>query len=159
MSSWNKETNIKNCGSWLKRKIELIEQKDLNRTRSINPTIQKGGIFNIELGIDNIGGEKNKKRPCLIVSKNNLNMGDTTVVIPLSTKFKTKENSRGETIPFYRNHFIFKKTKYPFLDQDSCIKCEDIRSIDKIRIQEHLGNIDPEDFKMIKNSILFTFDL
>ena len=154
MSNWNKNDNIRNAGYWLSRKIELIELKHNNKENHITLNAFRGGIFNVELGTGNIGGEKNKKRPCLIISNNNLNKGDTVVVIPLSTKFKSS-TINGVTSPKYKNHYLLKKSKYPFLRETSCVKCEDIRNIDKIRLSDHLGNIDSQDFNEIKKRILF----
>ncbi|WP_102401254.1 type II toxin-antitoxin system PemK/MazF family toxin [Haloimpatiens massiliensis] len=158
MGNWSKEQNIRDAACWLSRKVELIELKSYNKINSINQTICRGGIFNVELGVGNLGGEKNKKRPCLVISRNQLNIGDTVVVIPLSTKFKTKTHGKGKIAPKYDNHLILWKSKYGFLDDDSCIKCEDIRMVDKVRIQEHIGNIEPQDMNLLKKRLLFTFD-
>ena len=154
MTKWNKEDNIRNAGYWLSRKIELIELKHYNKENSITKEAFRGGIFNVELGTGNIGGEKNKKRPCLVISRNNLNTGDNVVVIPLSTKYKSYI-SKGIEYPQYKNHYLLKKSKYPFLRDTACVKCEDIRNLDKIRLLDHLGNIDTKDLNEIKKRILF----
>lgn len=154
MSTWNKNDNIRNAGYWLSRKIELIELKHHNKENNITLNAFRGGIFNVELGTGNIGGEKNKKRPCLVISRNNLNTGDNVVVIPLSTKFKSS-TINGVISPKYKNHYLLKKSKYPFLRETSCVKCEDIRNVDKIRLSDHLGNIDSQDLNEIKKRILF----
>lgn len=156
MSKWSKEVNIHDAGHWLAKKIDLIELKDYNISKNNNINILRGGIFNTELGIDNIGGEKNKKRPCLVLSRNNLNLGDTVTIIPLTTKFSFNRGVNGEKSPKYSNHYVLLKSKYSFLSDDSCIKCEDIWSVDKVRLCEHLGNIDINDLNMIKNKILYT---
>lgn len=153
---WNKDGNIRNAAMWLSTKISLIEIKNKLLLENKNITIFRGGVFNVELGEGNIGGEKNKKRPCLVLSRNNLNIGDTVVVVPLTTKFKYNiKNSKK--IPKYNNHYFLYKTDYNFLDDDSCIKCEDVRSIDKVRIKEHLGNINPRDLDKLKLRILFSY--
>ncbi len=85
--SWDKNTNIRDAGHWLSKKIELIELKDKQKTEKTNINILRGGIFNVELGEGNIGAEKNKKRPCLVLSHNNLNKGETVIIMPLTTKF------------------------------------------------------------------------
>jgi mRNA interferase MazF len=153
---WNKNKNIRDAGHWLARKIELIELKNKHKKQNKKINIKRGGIFNIELGKDNIGGEKNKIRPCLVITRNILNKGDTVVIIPLTTKFDFtyKHNKK---IPKYKNHFILFAHNYPFLDNDSCVKCEDIRVIDKIRIKEHLGNVNRYHLDMLENRIKFTF--
>lgn len=154
MAVWNKEDNIRNAGYWVSRKIELIELKHQNKIDSINQTILRGGIFNIELGTGNVGAEKNKKRPCLVISSNILNNGETVSVIPLSTKFKFNI-VQGIQHPQYRNHYILRKTSYPFLMANSCVKCEDIRCVDKVRIVDHLGNVSVTDLLEIKKRLLF----
>lgn len=156
MGVWNKEDNIRNAGYWLSRKIELIELKHQNKIESVTQSILRGGIFNIELGIGNVGAEKNKKRPCLVISSNMLNNGETVSVIPLSTKFKSNI-IKGVQYPQYRNHYLLKISNYPFLRDTSCVKCEDIRCVDKVRIIDHLGNVNVEDLLEIKKRILFTF--
>lgn len=154
MAVWNKEDNIRNAGYWVSRKIELIELKHQNKIDSINQSILRGGVFNVELGTGNVGAEKNKKRPCLVISSNILNNGETVSVIPLSTKFKSFIKNEIQ-YPQYRNHYILRKSNYAFLTGNSCVKCEDIRCIDKVRIVDHLGNISVEDMLEIKKRILF----
>ncbi|KEH88404.1 hypothetical protein Z966_03885 [Clostridium novyi A str. NCTC 538] len=149
---------MRDAGYWLARKIELIELKAENKKKHINPVIKRGGVFNIELGMGNLGGEKNKKRPCLVITRNELNNGDTVVIIPLSTKLKSKKDSAGKIVPMYKNHMILRKSKYSFLKDDSCVKCEDIRAVDKVRIKEHLGNIDKMDMQLLKKRVLYAFD-
>lgn len=156
MANWNKNDNIRNAGYWLSRKIELIELKHLKKQNNVTIDAFRGGIFNVELGTGNIGGEKNKKRPCLVISRNNLNTGDNVVVIPLTTKYKSRITN-GVEYPKYQNHYLLKQSKYNFLSKTSCVKCEDIRSIDKIRIAEHLGNIDTQDLNEIKKRLLYAF--
>jgi mRNA interferase MazF len=152
---WKKDENIRNASYWLARKIELIELKHHHMVNNIKSSIFRGGIFNVELGEGNIGGEKNKKRPCLVISHNNLNKGDTVVVIPLTTKFPY-DLVDGVKIPKYKNHYIFYKANYSFLDNDSCIKCEDIRMVDKVRVKEHLGNISVTHLDKLLSPIKFT---
>lgn len=153
---WNKDENIRDAACWLSRKVNLIELKNNNIVKGTRIIIYRGGIFNVELGEGNIGGEKNKLRPCLVISHNNLNKGDTAVVLPLTTKFKCNIVN-GKKIPCYGNHFILYKDKYSFLSEDSCIKCEDIRAVDLIRIRDHLGNINPDDLDKLKNRLEFAF--
>lgn len=154
---WDKNKNIRDSSHWMARKTELIELKENQILTSTRQTIYRGGIFNVELGNGNIGGEKNKIRPCLVISKDSMNRGDTVIVIPLSTKFKIKTTSGGVIIPYYKHHYIIKKSKHPFLIQDSCLKTEDVRSVDKVRIRDLLGNIDVVEFNSIKSRITDAF--
>ena len=145
-------------GNGLKRKIELIESKKIlldNKARNGTPYIvrvYRGGVFYADLGNANVGGEKNKARPVLVISPNMLNKGDTIIVVPLSTKFQRKYPGGP---PRYNNHFLLKKSDYPFLDKDSVAKFEDIRSIDVARLRNLLGNIESSDMNRAKDKLLY----
>lgn len=156
---WDKHTNISDAAKWLKRKIELIENKDvliqnkLKRGTTYIIQAKRGGIFDCELGYGNIGGEKNKTRPVLILSNNSLNNGHTVVVVPLSTKFARLQNG----MPKYKNHYLLKKSQYGFLDKDSAVKFEDIRNVDVARLRQFRGNVNVVDMKRMQKNIKFTF--
>jgi mRNA interferase MazF len=154
---WSVLENIAASSKWLKRKTELIEEKDkLIQKKATNGTAflvqaYRGGIFDAELGEGNIGGEKNKTRPVVVFSPDNLNRGHTVVVVPLSTKFKTNPNGLAK----YKNHYLLRKSDYPFLDKDSAVKFEDIRSIDVVRLRKLRGNVKKVDMKRMQRAILF----
>lgn len=156
---WDVNANISDAAKWLKRKVELIGEKDKLLQKKIEKgtpyiiSAKRGGIFDCELGYGNIGGEKNKTRPVLVLSNNILNNGHTVVVVPLSTKFD--QDLRG--LPKYKNHYLLKKRKYPFLDRDSVAKFEDIRSVDVVRLRQLRGNIDVTDMKRMIKNIRFIF--
>ena len=142
--SWSKEVNIKSAATWLTRKVTLIEEKDrLLHVQKANidltgsyveiRTIYRGTVYWVEFGEANIGGEKNKTRPAVVLSPNRLNKGHTVVVAPISKQFQKKLNG----LPKFNNHYLLKKSEYPTLERDSVVKFEDIRSVDVVRI----GNI------------------
>lgn len=158
---WNKNNNIKEAAIWLSRKIGLIEEKNqllinqqriFARTGKQPPikTIYRAGIFHAEMGTANIGGEKNKTRPVLVMSPNGMNKGHTVIVIPLSTKFKLKTDGT----PLYDNQYLLKKADYPKLDADSMVKFEDVRSIDVVRLRGHICNVVPAEMKRMKKCLL-----
>ena len=154
---WSKEENILEAAKWLRRQVELIEEKYvLINNKHIRQTpyivqVKRGGIFDCELGTGNIGGEKNKTRPVLVLSKNDLNNGNTVVVVPLSTKYRMGNHGR----PAYKNHYLLKKQRYNFLDRDSVVKFEDIRCVDVVRLRKLRGNVDDADMKRMKKCMLF----
>lgn len=155
--AWSVLDNISQSSKWLGRKTELIEEKErlLQRQAAqkapyIVPAY-RGGIFDAELGMGNIGGEKNKTRPVIILSPNRLNRGHTVVVVPMSTKFHRTQQG----IPTYQNHYLLRKADYPFLDADSVAKFEDIRSIDVVRLRQFRGNVKKADMEAMKKSLLF----
>lgn len=157
--AWLVSDNISQAGKWLKRKIELIEEKDLLLQRQASQGLPhivhvlRGGIFDAELGLGNIGGEKNKTRPVIVLTPNRLNKGHTVVVVPMSTKFLRDRQG----LPRYQNHYLLRKADYPFLDNDSVAKFEDIRSIDVVRLRQLRGNVSADDMKKMKKAILFTY--
>jgi len=74
--AWSVLENIIQSSKWLARKTELIEQKGVLLQNQIsNGTsyiiqVYRDGIYDAELGLGNIGGEKNKTRPVIILSPN-----------------------------------------------------------------------------------------
>lgn len=157
--TWTVIDNISQAGKWLKRKIELIEEKEQllqNQASKKSPYIvlaHRGEIFDAELGLDNIGGEKNKTRPVIVLTPNRLNKGHTVVVVPMSTKFPRDQQG----LPRYQNHYLLRKADYQFLDKDSVAKFEDIRSIDVVRLRQLRGSVSADDMKKMKKAILFTY--
>ena len=160
--AWTKEENIKNSAIWLSKKVGLIEEKNrlLIKQKEQNKisgcytpikTIYRGGIYWAELGDGNIGGEKNKTRPVMVISPNRMNKGHTVVVVPVSSKFPKKSNG----FPKYNNHFLLKKKDYPLLDEDSVVKFEDIRSIDVVRLRSVIFNVNKIHMQKMKNNLNF----
>ena len=156
--SWSVLENITASSKWLKRKTELIEEKEQlilhKNATGASQIVQayRGAIFDAELGEGNIGGEKNKTRPVLVISPNNLNKGHTVVIVPLSTKFQLGSNG----LPKYKNHYLLKKADYSFLDKDSVVKFEDIRSIDVVRLRQLRGNVSKIDMRQMEDNLKFT---
>jgi mRNA interferase MazF len=72
--AWSVLDNIISSSKWLKRKTELFVEKNLLLRKNLlnnSPFIvqaYRGGIFDAELGEGNIGGEKNKTRPVVVIS-------------------------------------------------------------------------------------------
>ena len=157
--AWTSESNIIDAAKWLKRKAELIEDKTVLIARKATRNtpyiayVRRGGVFDCELGLGNIGGEKNKTRPVLILSTNTLNRGHTVLVVPLSTKFDRDPTTK---LAKYKNHYLLKKSDYAFLDKDSVAKFEDLRSVDVVRLRKFRGNVNKKDMQGMKDNLLFT---
>ena len=72
--AWSVLDNIISSSKWLKRKTELIVEKDLLLRKNLlnNPPFivqaYRSDIFDAKLGEGNIGGEKNKTRPVVVIS-------------------------------------------------------------------------------------------
>ena len=84
------------------------------------------------------GSEVNKTRPCVIISPDEMNLHLNTVIIaPLTTTIKS--------YPFRINCMFVKKKASIALDQ--------IRTIDKVRIQKYIGRLNLPTIEGIKSII------
>lgn len=119
----------------------------------------RGAIQRCDLG-DNIGNEKNELRPVFIVSCDLINStSGNVVVIPLSKTLNKKRDRKtgkpiltksGKPIPRLRSHLFLFKDKYNFLNVDSALLTDEMRSISKVRLKDHMGTItDAEDLQRI----------
>ena len=96
--------------------------------------IKRGDIFYAELN-PVIGSEQGGTRPVLIISNNTGNRHSPTVIIaPITSRTHTKAK-----LPTHTEVKDFDK-----LDKDSIILLEQIRTIDKQRLEQYLGMI-PDD--------------
>jgi len=115
--------------------------------------IKQGTIYTCDFG-ENIGYEQGrplqgKIRPALVVSNNVHNKRSATVVVvPLSTKFKLIFKNDVQ-MPKMKSHYLLYKQNYPFLGDDSVVKTEKIREVDKVRLIAEMGNISDTDLHRI----------
>lgn len=95
-------------------------------------TIKRGDIYYADLN-PVIGSEQGGKRPVLIISNDIGNKYSPTVIVAAITgQIGTKKKLPTHTIVHNVNG----------LDKDSIILLEQIRTIDKQRLREHLGTLD-----------------
>lgn len=94
-------------------------------------TIKRGDIFYAELN-PVIGSEQGGIRPVLIISNNMGNRFSPTVIIAAIT-------SRVQTKAKLPTHTAVKD--YKGLDKDSIVLLEQIRTIDKQRLKQHMGTM------------------
>jgi len=139
--------------NWHRKKEDLsikwIENKKTQRARKL----KQGAIYLCALG-ENIGSELNtddgELRPVLVISNDTINnTADNVTIIPLSKKLRYYLNRRGEKRPKYNSHYFLFKKDHPFLDHDSAVRCEEIRTVSKIRIERKLGNVSPKTLQKI----------
>lgn len=112
-------------------------------------------FINTYSGEGNIGSEKNKNRRCIVISQNN--NGETVVVIPLSSTLKKGKSGSKPKYPFH--YFLYKSKYQGALEKDSCVKCEDIRCVDKVRIGQKMGNVSSYDLGEIKKRLSNLFGI
>ena len=110
--------------------------------------ILKGEIYLAELS-PTVGSEISKKRPVLIVSNDiNNKHADTVSIVPITS-------TTAKIYPFE----VFLPKGEGNLINDSKAKCNQIRTIDKQRIQKKLGKISLEKLKEIEKAILIHLEI
>lgn len=166
------EIDYFNIGNWVSKKFYYHKTSTFKRVR--NMQINSGEIWTCDLGF-NVGEEKNKLRPILIVSNNNINRTGKVIVLTI-TDAKGKVNAYN--LPQHNSWFLLysntldpnsmftlgrtipqKQNAYSCITKDSIIQCEEIKSISKARLIQKLGNIDSGDFDIIKKKLKKVFDI
>lgn len=110
--------------------------------------ILKGEIYLAELS-PTIGSEISKKRPVLIVSNDiNNQFSDTVSIVPITS-------TTTKIYPFE----VFLPKGEGNLINDSKAKCNQIRTIDKQRIEKRLGKISNEKLKEVEKAILIHLNI
>lgn len=110
--------------------------------------VRQGDIVLIELG--NIkGSEYGKNRPAVIVQEDIYNDYFNTTVVALIT---------GKVIPEYTTNIFLQKNESG-LKKDSMILTNQLRSIDKSRINKIVSTISPSTLNKIKISLKRVFGL
>ena len=110
--------------------------------------IQKGDIFYADLG-ETVGSEQNGIRPVLVIQNDVGNKYSPTVIItPLTSKAKKLAQP---THVFIGKRFGLTENSYALLEQ--------IRTIDKKRLREHMGRLDETLMNQVDNAIAVSFGL
>jgi mRNA interferase MazF len=89
------------------------------------------------------GREQAGKRPCLVISVDRFNQSpaDLVVILPITSKDKQ--------IPWH----VKVQPPEGGLTMDSCIKCEDVRSISIDRLERKYGNVSSETLAVVENRL------
>jgi mRNA interferase MazF len=110
--------------------------------------ILKGEIYLAELS-PTIGSEISKKRPVLVVSNDiNNQFADTISIVPITS-------TTAKVYPFE----VFLPKGEGNLINDSKAKCNQIRTIDKQRIQKKFGTISNQKLKDVEKALLIHLDI
>ena len=123
--------------------------KDFTETTSRrNPTQNKDWIYRRgDIYIANLnpfrGSEQGGTRPVLVLQNNDGNFYcPTLIVAPLSSKLKK---------PKQPTHYLLKKGRG--LITDSIVELEQIKTIDKSRIERYIGKITPEQMSGVEEAV------
>ena len=109
--------------------------------------IKRGQIYLVDLS-NGFGSEQGGVRPVLVVQNNKGNKYSTTVIVaPISSRM-TKND-----LP---THVIIET---PFLEKKSVILLEQIRTIDKKRIDERLGVLSESLMDKVNSAIKTSLDI
>ena len=112
-------------------------------------TVKRGDIFYADLS-PVVGSEQGGTRPVLIVQNDTGNRHSPTVIAAAITsqtgkaRLPTHINIAGGSVG---------------LSKDSVILLEQIRTIDKKRLREHMGHLDEDQMMMVDDAIAVSFGL
>lgn len=164
-----------NIAAWQKNKVEYNRISKFGSSK--RRQILHGQIWFCDMGY-NIGTEKNKMRPVLVMSNNKINTSEKIVVVCI-TDAKGKVNSNN--LPAQDSWFLlYSSTQdeakmvvpgrtvpaqihtYDFLDKDSMVQCEEIRAVSKSRLDVSrgcIGELTAEDFALVKGKFRRAYNL
>lgn len=161
-------------GIWNAIKFKYHKLSKTNPVKRLQ--VNQGEVWFCDLGY-NVGSEKNKCRPVLVISNNDINKSEKAVVICI-TDAKGKLNLQD--LPFRDSWYLLyssttdetKKLRpnriirngnhpYDFLEKDSVIQCEEIRAVSKSRFdrtKKYIGRIEPDDLSRISQKFMRTYN-
>lgn len=117
--------------------------------KHMDPSVKRGDIFYADLS-PVIGSEQGGTRPVLIVQNDTGNRHSPTVIAAAITsqtgkaRLPTHINIAGGSVG---------------LSKDSVILLEQIRTIDKRRLKEHMGHLDDDHMSLVNDAIAVSFGL
>ena len=115
----------------------------------MDTNVKRGDIFYADLS-PVVGSEQGGTRPVLIVQNDTGNRHSPTVIAAAITSQTNKAR-----LP---THISFAGSNYG-LSKDSMVLLEQVRTIDKRRLREHMGRLDAEMMDRVDNAIAVSFGL
>lgn len=110
-------------------------------------TIKRGDIYYAELN-PVIGSEQGGRRPVLIISNDN-NHSPTVIIVSITSRVHTKAK-----LPIHTEVNSFEG-----LDKNSLILAEQIRTIDKRRLENYIGKLPENIIKKLNRTLAISIDL
>ena len=161
-----------NIGLWLAKKMEYHQNSSFKKVK--RKQVNLGEVWRCDLGY-NVGEEKNKIRPVVVISNNRINRTGKVIVAPITdAKGKINLNHLPQHNSWY---LLYSNTTdplnmynpnrrvpnvaltYGFLTKDSVVQCEEMRSLSKARLLSQEGKLDVLDVDKIKHKIKSVFDI
>jgi mRNA interferase MazF len=132
----------------------MNHRKNAKKVKKIFPrsqyaSVRRGDIYYADLSNATVGSEQGGTRPVLIIQNNKGNMHSPTVIAAAITS----HNKRG--LP---THIELKDDSYG-LSKNSTIMLEQIRTIDKTRLKEKIGQLDKEMMDKVDKAIFISFGI
>lgn len=103
--------------------------------------IKRFEIYLVKLN-PTIGSEIQKTRPCIVISPNEMNVLNTVIVAPMTSK---------------GFEFIF-RPRIKFEDKNGLVLLDQIRTVDKARLVKKIGEVDEKVSKSISNMLVNMFE-
>ena len=131
------------------RKLPVTSVMIHRSVKHMDSTVRRGDIFYADLS-PVVGSEQGGTRPVLIVQNDTGNRHSPTVIAAAITsqtgkaRLPTHINIAGGSVG---------------LSKDSVILLEQIRTIDKKRLREHMGRLDDQHMLMVDEAIAVSFGL
>jgi len=103
--------------------------------------IKRYEIYLVKLN-PTVGSEIQKTRPCIIISPNEMNVLNTVVIAPMTSK---------------GFDFIF-RPKIKFEKKSGLVLLDQIRTVDKTRLVKKIGDVNTQTAKEISNMLVKIFE-
>lgn len=103
---------------------------------------KRSGVYYADLG-QTMGSEQSGLRPVVILQNDVGNKYSPTIIVAPVTSQISKKN-----IPTHS------KIKNDFLNDDSIVLLEQIRTIDKNRMRDYVGTLNADEMKMVERALL-----
>jgi mRNA interferase MazF len=111
-------------------------------------TVLRGEIWVAELD-DAIGSEQQNRRPVVILQADTFNeTSPTTIIAPITSQIKH---------PFMRSHVIL--SRLCPLQERSMVLCEQVRVIDRRRLDYYVGRLGSNDMRGVEQAVSFCLGL
>jgi mRNA-degrading endonuclease toxin of MazEF toxin-antitoxin module len=117
--------------------------------------LDPGDIYWITLPIGGDGSEQHGRRPCIVMCRRALNLGNTVVVVPMSTSV-AKANSHKILLPANE---IIKDLGCQTEIQHSVALCSQLRVVDKRLFETKIGKLTQNAVLAVQLGITYLFDI
>ena len=129
--------------------VPLRDGDEIRSVKQMDTTVKRGDIFYADLS-PVVGSEQGGTRPVLIVQNDTGNKHSPTVIAAAITSQTNKAK-----LPTH----IELIGKSVGLTKDSVVLLEQIRTIDKRRLREHMGRLDESMMNRVDDAIAVSFGL